>query len=583
MLNNANNHGLIDQVRGDTKLIYGSLNVEEDTISDFSFDSDGFTVQGTDNTYNGSYNYVAWNWDAGTANTVASTLNADQTWSSSLTSSHGGVTAATNAFNNDVSTYAKTGSYGSDRTLTFGPSTAVNFSSKLEVYCDQGSATPTATWNSNTVNPGSGAWVTVYNGSGSISSSTPLVIDSESTSEFATLGGVRLDGKVLTDPALAHSVSAGGLNDDIYDTSEDWSANFANGNNDTSDTGQAFRGITNATGTSLSSEENSGSGYWLSLTDVAFSVTSTISLWVHDPGSISIEMEYNGTTYTNSSPTRFGWTDFTVPSGSNSGTLKARLTSSGDEIRGVKVDGKILVDSNLTVPNVPTIKTTYRANPTAGFSILTYTGNATSGATVAHGLNAKPAFGMFKARETDGYTWYVYHKELGNTHNLYLNLNSAKNDDSGAWNDTDPDSNVMTLGNATPNPSGEDMVAYIWSEVAGYSKFGSFTGNGIEDGPFVYCGFKPAFIMFGPNVNYCDWYIYDNERWALNPAEDPLAANETMSEANFDDRPVTNHVDILSNGFKLKFADSSGYHNYSGWVYSFVAFADRPFKYANAR
>ena len=89
--------------------------------------------------------------------------------------------------------------------------------------------------------------------------------------------------------------------------------------------------------------------------------------------------------------------------------------------------------------------------------------------------------------------------------------------------------------------------------------------------------------MFGPNINYSDWYIYDNERWPNNPAEDPLAANETMTEANFDARLVTNHVDILSNGFKLRFADASGYHNYSTWSYSFVAFAEKPLKYANAR
>lgn len=373
------------------------------------------------------------------------------------------------------------------------------------------------------------------------------------------------------------TINAGVFDATSYDTSEDWSASFANGAGNTTDVGQAFRGITNATGTGLSTT-------FLSLTDKPFDVSSTISLWVHDPGTVPVEMEYNGTTYTNSSPTRFGWTDFTVPSGSNSGTLKARLTSSGDEIRGVKIDGKILVDSDLTPPNLPSVDSTYRANPDAGFSIVSFEGTGNAG-TVAHGLNAKPSFIISKNRDTAN-DWPVWHSKFaGATHSSYINgqPSAAASPDATIW-PADHDSNVIQFGSAAIiNGLNNNTILYCWSEVEGYSKFGSYTGSGLDNGPFIYCGFRPAFVMIGPNGNYSDWYIYDNERWPHNPAEDPLGGNEDDTEANFDARLVTNHVDILSNGFKLRFADVQGYHNYNTWSYSFAAFAESPFKYANAR
>ena len=255
---------------------------------------------------------------------------------------------------------------------------------------------------------------------------------------------------------------------------------------------------------------------------------------------------------------------------------------SGNSVAWVWNAGTTNVFNDASATGVGSIDSTYRVNPSAGFSIVSYTGTGSVG-TIAHGLNAKIDFAIFKNRE-DTQSWAVYHKEMGNTHYIKLDEGIVPVDDVNAWNDTDPTSSIMTLGsNTSVNASTEEIVAYMWSEVEGYSKFGKFIGNGAADGPFIYCGFKPAFIMFGPNVNYSDWYIYDNERWPHNPAEDPLAANETMTEANFDARPITNHVDILSNGFKLRFADTSGYHNYSTWTYSFVAFADSSFKYSNAR
>jgi len=313
-----------------------------------------------------------------------------------------------------------------------------------------------------------------------------------------------------------------------------------------------------------------------------YTFTSTVEVYCTSAQSQVFTFKDSDDNTTSTTITSTGWT--TIKTGG--GVLKSikSQASSGQYSHwsGIRIDGKWLIDSDVTTANVPSLVSTYRANPSAGFSIVSYTGTGAVG-TIAHGLNAKIDFAIFKNRE-DTQSWAVYHKEMGNTHYIKLDWGIVPVDDVNAWNDTDPRPSFMTLGdNTSVNASTEEIVAYMWSEVEGYSKFGKYIGNGAADGPFIYCGFKPAFIMFGSNVNYSDWYIYDNERWPHNPAEDPLAANETMTEANFDARPITNHIDILSNGFKLRFADTSGYHNYSTWTYSFVAFADSPFKYSNAR
>ena len=188
-------------------------------------------------------------------------------------------------------------------------------------------------------------------------------------------------------------------------------------------------------------------------------------------------------------------------------------------------------------------------------------------------MNAKPDFAIFKNRETAGYNWYVYHKNLGNTHHLYLNQAYADNDDSGAFNDTDPDSNVFTLGNTGDvSQDTKDMVAYMWSGVEGYSKFGTFTGNGSADGPFIYCGFRPRYILTkGEDAN--DWYIRDTARSPFNVVDNPLRQDSG-------DEYSGREVDILSNGFKLRTSDSQV--NSNNTVYFYAAFAESPFKYSNA-
>jgi len=137
------------------------------------------------------------------------------------------------------------------------------------------------------------------------------------------------------------------------------------------------------------------------------------------------------------------------------------------------------------------------ANQDAGFSIVSYTGNQTSGATIGHGLGKTPKMVIVKQRTGNTNNWPVYHESTGNTKALYLDLtNNSGGVFTGAWNNTSPTSSVFSLGNSVEtNRNNSSYIAYCWTEIEGFSKFGSYVGNSSADGPFVYCGFKPAWVM----------------------------------------------------------------------------------------
>jgi hypothetical protein len=150
-----------------------------------------------------------------------------------------------------------------------------------------------------------------------------------------------------------------------------------------------------------------------------------------------------------------------------------------------------------------------RANASAGFSIVTYTGNGTAGATIGHGLGVNPSFVIVKSRSGSGssYYWTCYHGSLGATKALELNSTTAAFISPGAWNNTEPTSSVFSVAsNAVNNGSGSTYVAYCFAPVAGYSSFGSYTGNGSADGPFVYTGFRPRWVMWKNASSAGSWY-----------------------------------------------------------------------------
>ena len=223
-----------------------------------------------------------------------------------------------------------------------------------------------------------------------------------------------------------------------------------------------------------------------------------------------------------------------------------------------------------------TITSTVSANTTAGFSIVTYTGTG-SNATVGHGLGVAPSMYIVKRRSNTG-NWYVYHISIGNTNRLRLDETSASTAESAAWNNTSPTSTVFSIGTSVDvNASANTYVAYCFAQVAGYSAFGSYTGNGSTDGPFIFTGFRPRFFMTKCSSSTGDWHMTDTARYPTNSSTSMgyLDANTSAAEGNF------NIYDGLSNGFKIR--DNGSVVNASGATYIYMAFAESPFKYANAR
>ena len=221
------------------------------------------------------------------------------------------------------------------------------------------------------------------------------------------------------------------------------------------------------------------------------------------------------------------------------------------------------------------ITSTVSVNTTAGFSVMTGTFAAVSSQTVGHGLGVAPAMYIMKKRNAVG-DWATYHKSLGATKGLSLNTTDAALTNIGYFNNTEPTSSVVSFGSYFNSTS--TFVVYAWAEIAGFSKFGSYVGNLSADGPFVYCGFRPRWVMT-KNITTAarNWEIIDTSRDTYNVEYRRLFANLSNAE----DTGVNPIVDYLSNGFKLRTADSA--INGSGDTYIFAAFAENPFKNANAR
>jgi hypothetical protein len=205
--------------------------------------------------------------------------------------------------------------------------------------------------------------------------------------------------------------------------------------------------------------------------------------------------------------------------------------------------------------------------------VVTYT--AVGGvSTVGHGLGVAPSMMIFKDRDSGSANWPVYHTSLGNTSACLLNTTAASSATANWWNNTSPTSSVFTIG-SNENTSPDKYVAYCFAEVAGYSKFGSYTGNGSTDGPFVFTGMRPAYVMIKRSSAVADWYVLDVVRNTYNAANLNLYPNLANSEGTF------SALDILSNGFKIRNIDND--FNASGGTYIYACFASAPFKYSLAR
>ena len=228
-----------------------------------------------------------------------------------------------------------------------------------------------------------------------------------------------------------------------------------------------------------------------------------------------------------------------------------------------------------------TITSTVSANTTSGFSIVTYTAPASGNFTVGHGLGVAPKMIITKRRDSAS-QWWVWHISLGDNTTDYLSLNTTNAETSSAnmWGTVGRDSSVMGYNSGVSVVGGSTQVAYCFAPVAGYSAFGSYTGNGSADGPFVYVGFRPRFVLI-KDTSSGNWRIYDTARDSYNVSTAKLYPSSSVAENGVSGESAsTNTLDVLSNGFKLRTSNSET--NFSSNTYIYAAFGDA-FKYSLAR
>jgi len=261
----------------------------------------------------------------------------------------------------------------------------------------------------------------------------------------------------------------------------------------------------------------------------------------------------------------FGSDGFTTTPGSYSGYESGNVNMSGRTYVGWNWRGS---DSNAVSNTDGSITSTISANTTSGFSIVSYTGTG-SIATIGHGLGKVPAM-MIVKRRSGSDDWTVYHQSLGEELMLRLNTTGAQHGQGTIWNDTAPTSSVFTVStDSKVNSSGQTYIAYIFADIEGYSKMGLYTGNGNANGPFVYTGFRPAFVIVKNVEQANNWFMMDSVRTPNNEINKYLYPNATDAEVTF------SWIDFLSNGFKIR-STGTGLNN-SGIKNIYIAFAENPF------
>lgn len=218
----------------------------------------------------------------------------------------------------------------------------------------------------------------------------------------------------------------------------------------------------------------------------------------------------------------------------------------------------------------------WKESATAGFDIVTYTGDGVAGRTVAHNLGVAPAMIICKNRVSAS-NWRTYHTSLGATQAVVLDGTGAAQTQTYFWNDTAPTSSVFSVGtNADVNENGAAIVAYLFAAVPGFSAFGSYTGNGSTDGTFVFTGFRPRYVLIKRSSGVDNWFVYDTARGSYNLVSQTLQPNSSGAEDT-----TVNQIDILSNGFKCRSSNTAT--NQSSETYVYACFAENPMKFSLAR
>ena len=366
------------------------------------------------------------------------------------------------------------------------------------------------------------------------------------------------------------SVSVGSLTSSIYNQDAVWS-NFLTSSNGfvgsyTAD--QAFNEVLDSGGGSATN----GSGGVMTFAPTSALSVSTMDIRVYSDTTITFPD--NSTVEVDGQGSDLGWISVTLPSsftgftGSNSITF--HNTNGGLQyFDGLRINGKILVNSNISL-SVPSIASNYRANPSAGFSIVSWTGTGSAG-TLAHGLQKTPELIITKVYSSSyNDNWPVYHPSYGAGTYMYFNSTiAAPASYLGFFNGVEPTSSVFTVGSANSDNT-KDLLALCFTSVEGYSKIGKYTGNGNTDGPFIYTGFRPALVIVKNTSTSASWCLWDSKRPGYNLTDDLFNIDNSNAEAAWA------YIDILSNGFKVRGTHSVQNTNSNNYIYA--AFAENPFQ-----
>ena len=375
-------------------------------------------------------------------------------------------------------------------------------------------------------------------------------------------------------------MNVGGQNSNAYNTSQIWSSTYAGSAIDGSyPITQAFDG-------------NRSTAARVSATETVMSVALT-NITVTDKIEVFGELGFNtpnvsvtvgGVTHniggdpSSAVSGTSGTTTKTITgvSGALTNVTVGKVSSGRSYLSQIVVDGKILVNSNITPPNAPSIAATGCSVGTKqGFSIIKYQGNGTSGATVPHGLNEPVDLILFKSLGRSD-NWRVYHSGVGLEKALFLSTTGAADDNAVYFNDTAPTSSVFSLGtDSGVNTNSDNVIAYCWHNVAGLQKFGSYIGNANADGPFIELGFRPSVIIIKRSDGGTEnWTLWDAARNPHNVMGKQLYPNLASAEADAGTNSAYGILDFVSNGVKIRGSHTS--FNSSGHTFIYAAWAEAP-------
>lgn len=591
----STSHALIDAVRGGHKrLVTNGTNTENDVVQYgggvSAFNNNGFTL-GTWTAINASSeSYVAWAWDA--ENLASnSAYYQDQVWSDNLVLNSGAsgssvAQSAKKAFNGDTSSWYEI-SVGTGGQAIVDFNVSLTNVTSLEFFGGSGAAGT----QSITVT-GTGVNQTTITSMGSTKQSISLNSTTVSNLTFTVggdnnfrLAGLYVNGKLLVDAGV---IPVGGLNSSLYNQSQTWSNTL---------TSSPSNSLGNAANVFDGSESHGRNTNMSSGATVTFTPTGTITnvtkleVKVGAVNTTNSVFELNGVNKLSDYNTLVGtssavtdrYVDITSLFGGSTTLTSMKWGYNGSSdynlIRNIKVNGKLLVDSGVSLTNVPSIASTCRRNQSAGFSISTYTSPNNSGnQSFAHHLNAKPDFVVVKNRDSS-YNWDIYHSSLGYNSSLIFTNYTTR---SGAFS-AEPDSSFVYTRNGYTHNGTDDYLALCWAAVEGYSAFGSYQGTGYGDdrAPFIWMGFKPALVMIKSSTLSHNWVMFDSTRGAYNAVDEILWANKGNDEGTVDTGDTNTgdlDFDILSNGIKLRTSNWS-VNKGSSDTYIYCAWASNPFKH----